>query len=78
MTDVSYAIIDEMAVEISDWESAEARERMMQSQAMHAFAPLFELLAAPPVPLCSSNCATTMDERVVRSAEPAAQNSANS
>jgi quinol monooxygenase YgiN len=36
------------AVEISEWESAEAREQMMQSEAMNAFAPLFELLAAPP------------------------------
>ena len=36
------------AVEISEWDSAEARERMMDSEAMGAFAPLFELLAAPP------------------------------
>jgi quinol monooxygenase YgiN len=36
------------AVEISDWDSAEARERMRQSEAMGAFAPLFELVAAPP------------------------------
>ena len=36
------------AVEISEWESAEARQAMMHSDAMAAFAPLFELLAAPP------------------------------
>jgi quinol monooxygenase YgiN len=36
------------AVEISEWESAEKRERMVHSEAMGAFAPLFELLAAPP------------------------------
>lgn len=36
------------AVEISEWESAEAREKMAQSEAMAGFAPLFELLAAPP------------------------------
>jgi quinol monooxygenase YgiN len=36
------------AIEISEWESAEARERMMQSEAMGAFAPLFDLLASPP------------------------------
>lgn len=34
-------------VEIADWESAEARDAMMRSEAMGAFAPLFELLAAP-------------------------------
>lgn len=36
------------AVEISEWDSAEAREALMQSDAMGAFAPLFELLSAPP------------------------------
>jgi quinol monooxygenase YgiN len=36
------------AVEISEWESVEAREQMAPSEAMGAFAPLFELLAAPP------------------------------
>ena len=36
------------AVEISEWESADARQSVMQSEAMAAFAPLFELLAAPP------------------------------
>jgi quinol monooxygenase YgiN len=36
------------AVEISEWESAGAREKMMSSEAMVAFAPLFELLATPP------------------------------
>ena len=35
-------------VEISDWDSAQARERMQQSEARGAFAPLFELVAAPP------------------------------
>ena len=45
-----YVVLDDpdRAVEISEWESAEARERIMQSEAMVAFAPLFELLAAPP------------------------------
>lgn len=36
------------AIEISEWVSAEARESIMRSDAMAAFAPLFELLAAPP------------------------------
>lgn len=45
-----YTVLDQpdMAVEIADWESGEARDAMMQSDAMAAFAPLFELLAAPP------------------------------
>ena len=45
-----YVVVDDpdKAVEISDWDSAEARERMRQSEAMGAFAPLFELVAAPP------------------------------
>lgn len=45
-----YAVIDDpdRAVEISEWVSAEARERMMHSEAMGVFAPLFELVAAPP------------------------------
>jgi quinol monooxygenase YgiN len=45
-----YVVVDDpdRAVEISEWESAEARQRMMQSETMGAFAPLFELLAAPP------------------------------
>jgi quinol monooxygenase YgiN len=45
-----YLVLDDpdKAIEISEWESAEAREQMMQSEAMGAFAPLFELLAAPP------------------------------
>jgi quinol monooxygenase YgiN len=44
-----YVALDDpdKAVEISEWESAEARERMMQSEAMGAFAPLFDLMAAP-------------------------------
>lgn len=45
-----YMVVDapDVAVEIADWESADARDAMMQSDAMAAFAPLFELLAAPP------------------------------
>ena len=45
-----YVVVDDVdtALEISEWETAEARERMMHSDAMGAFAPLFELLAAPP------------------------------
>ena len=45
-----YTVADDSdtAVEIADWESADARDAMMQSDAMAAFAPLFELLAAPP------------------------------
>ena len=44
-----YAVVDDpdRVVEIADWESAEARDAMQQSEAMGAFAPLFELLAAP-------------------------------
>jgi len=38
----------DMAIEIADWESADARNAMTQSEAMAAFAPLFELVAAPP------------------------------
>jgi quinol monooxygenase YgiN len=45
-----YTVADEpdTAVEIADWDSADSRDAMMQSEAMAAFAPLFELLAAPP------------------------------
>jgi quinol monooxygenase YgiN len=45
-----YTVVDDpgRAVEISEWETAEARERIAHSVAMAAFAPLFELLAAPP------------------------------
>jgi hypothetical protein len=32
----------------SSLHAAEARERMQQSETMGAFAPLFELVAAPP------------------------------
>ena len=44
-----FAVADDpdKAIEISDWDSAEARSEVMQSEAMGAFAPLFELLAAP-------------------------------
>ena len=39
----------DMLVEIADWESADAREAVMKAgQASGAFAPMFELLAAPP------------------------------
>lgn len=35
-------------VEIADWESAEAREALIEdAAAMEAMAPIFELLAAP-------------------------------
>ena len=45
-----YVVIDDpdKAPEISEWETAEVRRRMVHSEAMGAFAPLFELLAAPP------------------------------
>jgi quinol monooxygenase YgiN len=45
-----YVVVDDpdKAVEIADWDSAEARERMLQSETAGAFAPLFELVAAPP------------------------------
>ena len=45
-----YTVADQpdMAVEIADWDAAESRDAMMQSEAMAAFAPLFELVAAPP------------------------------
>jgi quinol monooxygenase YgiN len=44
-----YAVVDDpdKMVEIADWESAEARDAVMQSEAMSAFAPVFELPAAP-------------------------------
>jgi hypothetical protein len=45
-----YAVVDDpdKVVEIADWESAEARDAMTRSEAMGTFAPMFELLAAPP------------------------------
>jgi quinol monooxygenase YgiN len=45
-----YVVVDDpdKAVEISEWDSAEARETLMRSETMVAFAPLFGLLAAPP------------------------------
>ncbi len=45
-----YVVVDDpdKAVEISEWESSEARDGMMHSEATGAFAALFELLAAPP------------------------------
>jgi quinol monooxygenase YgiN len=44
-----YAVVDDpdKIVEIAEWQSAEARDAVMQSEAMGAFAPVFELLAAP-------------------------------
>jgi quinol monooxygenase YgiN len=44
-----YAVVDDpdKIVEIAEWESAEAREAVMRSEPMGAFAPVFELLAAP-------------------------------
>lgn len=35
------------AVEIADWESGQARDAAMQSEAFGVFAPMFELLAGP-------------------------------
>ena len=45
-----YLVVDDpdKVVEIADWDSAEARERMLQTEAISAFAPLFELVAAAP------------------------------
>ncbi len=46
----SYEVLDnpDILVEIADWESAEARAAHMQeAAATGAYAPLFELLAAP-------------------------------
>ena len=45
-----HAVADpDMLVEIADWESAEAREAVLrEAEASGAFAPMFELLAAPP------------------------------
>jgi quinol monooxygenase YgiN len=44
-----YEVVDQpdRIVEIAEWESAEARDAVMQSEAMDSFAPVFELLAAP-------------------------------
>ena len=44
-----HAVVDDpdKIVEISEWESAAAREAVMQSDAMAAFAPVFELMATP-------------------------------
>lgn len=45
-----FEVLDDpdMLVEIADWESAEARDAHMQeASATGAYAPLFELLAAP-------------------------------
>jgi quinol monooxygenase YgiN len=44
-----YAVVDDpdKIIEIAEWESTEARDAVMQSEAMGAFAPVFELLAAP-------------------------------
>ena len=44
-----WAVVDDRdkAVEIADWESGQARDAAMQSEAFAVFAPLFELLAGP-------------------------------
>lgn len=44
-----YGVVDDpdKLVEIAEWDSAEARDAVMKSEAMGAFAPVFELLAAP-------------------------------
>jgi len=44
-----YSVVDnpDKIVEIAEWESAEARDAVMQSEAMRAFAPVFALLAEP-------------------------------
>jgi len=45
-----YEVLDDpdALLEIADWESAEAREALMENAAaMEAMAPIFELLAAP-------------------------------
>ena len=44
-----HAVVDDpdRIIEISEWDSAEARNAAMQSEDMGAFAPVFELLAAP-------------------------------
>jgi quinol monooxygenase YgiN len=44
-----YEVVDDpdKIVEIAEWKSAEARDAVMQGEGMSAFAPLFELLAAP-------------------------------
>jgi quinol monooxygenase YgiN len=44
-----YEVVDhpDRVVEIADWESVEARDAVMQGEAMAAFAPVFELLAVP-------------------------------
>lgn len=49
MATTFYAMVDDpdRVVEIADWESAEARDAMTHSEAMDAFASMFELLAAP-------------------------------
>ena len=48
---ILHVVVDDpdRAVEIAEWDTAEAREEMLRSEAaMSAFAPLFELMAAPP------------------------------
>ena len=44
-----YGVVDnpDKIVEIAEWESAEARDAVMRSEAMGAFEPVFDLLAAP-------------------------------
>ena len=49
-TAVLYTVVDEpdKAVEIADWESADARDAAQTNEEWRVFAPLFELVAAPP------------------------------
>ena len=45
-----YRVVDDAdkAVEIADWESADARDAAQTNEEWGVFAPLFELVAAPP------------------------------
>jgi quinol monooxygenase YgiN len=45
-----YTVVDDPdnAVEIADWESADARHAAQTKEGRSVFAPLFELVAAPP------------------------------
>jgi quinol monooxygenase YgiN len=45
-----YSVVDDpdKAVEIADWESADAREASQTNEEWRVFAPRFELVAAPP------------------------------
>ena len=43
----THAVQNLQVIEIAEWDSAEARDAVMQSDAMAAYAPVFEMLAAP-------------------------------